>query len=211
VRTLLRGLAGELNPRQEELLGRVEIRLDGLLTLVNDLLTLAASNSLQAERSQAPVNVNSVLQRVLQHFADEAANKQIALKYAAPDQDATVQATDDGLETVLSNLVGNAIKYTPSGGAVQVELDVKENRAMLRIADTGIGIREEDLPRIGQEFFRGANARGNNIQGTGLGLSIARELLQRFDAHMDIKSRDGQGTTVELDLPLCKPAAEPKH
>jgi len=211
VRTLLRGLAGELNPRQTELLGRVELRLDGLLTLVNDLLTLAASKSLAAEKPLVPVKINSIVQRVLERFGDEAAEKQVALKYTAPGQDIAVQATDDGLETVVSNLVCNAIKYTPSNGSVGVELEVQDSHAVVRIADTGIGIRTEDLPHIGEEFFRGANARGQNIPGTGLGLSIVKELLQRFGAQIDIRSQDGHGTTISLDFPLCQQAAEPER
>ena len=74
----------------------------------------------------------------------------------------------------------------------------------LTVEDTGIGIAPEDLPRLGEEFFRGKNARSSNIQGTGLGLSITRELLDRFGSQMKIDSRVGQGTTILLDFPLVR-------
>ena len=189
----------------------MEIRLDSLLLLINDLLTLAASKSLEAEKPLALVNVDSILERVLQNCGDEAVNKHIALKYTASSRDVTVRATNDGLETVLSNLIGNAIKYTPEEGSIRVELEENEGCATLRVTDTGIGIRAEDLSHIGEEFFRGANARGHNIQGSGLGLSIVKELLQRFGAQIQIQSEDGQGTTVALDFPLCKQRTESKR
>ena len=207
VRTLLGGLAGELNPKQSEILGRVEIRLTSLLTLINDLLTLAASKSLEAEKPLKPVKINFILERVLGHYGDEAANKQIALKYTALSQDITIQATEDGLETIVSNLIGNAIKYTLPEGTIQVDLAEKDGCATLRVADTGIGIPAEDLPHLGEEFFRAKNVYGRNIQGTGLGISIVKELVNRFGAQIDIESQDGQGTTVVLDFPLWKEGA----
>lgn len=211
VRTVLRGLAGPLNPKQEELLGRVEARLDGLLKLVNDLLTLAASRSLAVEKPLRPVQMEPVIQRVLQSFKEEGLGKRIALHYTPPLHDVRVLATEDGLETVLSNLVGNAVKYTLPGGSVKVELAASADCIQMRIVDTGIGIPEEELAHVGEEFFRATNARGQNIQGTGLGLSIVRELLQRFGAQIELKSVAGQGTTVALEFPMCKDAADPGH
>jgi signal transduction histidine kinase len=204
VRTLLQGLAGELNPRQMELLNRVDIRLDGLLALVNDLLTLAASRSLAAERPLEPVQLNLVVERVMQHYEVEATSKGVALSYAAPGREITVSATEDGLETVLGNLVGNALKYTPQQGSVYVELEEQDGRARLCVSDTGIGIAPEDLPRLGEEFFRGKNARSSGIQGTGLGLSITKELLKRFGSQMKVESQPGQGTRITLEFPLAR-------
>lgn len=207
VKTLRRGLAGELNPKQAELLGRVDIRLETLLKLVNDLLTLAASKSLAQDKPLAPVNIQTVVERVLQAYSDQAASKQVSLQQAAAPFSGEVCATDDGLETIVGNLVCNAVKYTPPGGSVRVELgsEGEWECAVLRVVDTGIGISEQDLPRIGDEFFRGANARAENIEGTGLGMSIVRELLHRFGAQIDIKSQSGKGTTVTLRFPLLAP------
>ena len=211
VRTVARGLAGPLNPKQEELLARVEIRLDGLLKLVNDLLTLAASRSLAVEKPLQPVQMEPVIQRVLQSCREEAIGKHVALNYTAASPEVSILATEDGVETVLSNLVGNAVKYTPPGGSVSVDLVANPDCIRVRIADTGIGIPPEELAHIGEEFFRATNARGQNIQGTGLGLSIVKELLHRFGVQMDIQSLVGQGTTVVLDFPTCKDADDAGH
>lgn len=202
VRMLLKGLAGELNPKQAELLNRVEVRLDGLLALVNDLLTLAASRSIEPDKPLQPVSVNAVVERVLKQYDDEAASKGITLDYAASTPGLTVAATEDGLETVLGNLVGNAVKYTPRAGSVHLQVAANDDCATLCVADTGIGIAPEELPRMGEEFFRATNARSSNIQGTGLGLSITRELLKRFGSDLKIQSQLGHGTTITIDLPL---------
>jgi len=201
VRTLLHGLAGDLNEKQTDILKRVELRLDALLALVNDLLTLAASKSLEAEKPLQPVSVRSVLQHVLERFQDTAMEKQVTLQNLIPDQNLTVQATEDGLDTILSNLLGNAIKYTPSGGSVRVEVAVKNNCVSVSVIDTGIGISGNDLAQLGNEFFRAQNAKQQGFPGTGLGLSIVKTFVQRFGGEMEIKSLEGEGTTVMINLP----------
>lgn len=208
VRTLLRGLAGELNPKQNELLRRVELRLDTLLKLVNDLLTLAASKSLEADKPLKGVNIQSVLEHVLQVWTDEARAKNVALTCIGPSVPAEIQATEAGLETVISNLICNAIKYTPPQGSVKVDLKQQETCIRLRIEDTGIGIPEADLPHIGEEFYRGENARKQDIQGTGLGLSIVKELLNKFGAQIQIQSKVGLGTIFTLEFPRGKEPGE---
>ncbi len=202
VRTLLRGLAGDLNPNQAEILGRVEVRLDGLLALVNDLLTLAASRSLVAEKPLVPVKLNAVVERVMQSCQDDAARKPVSLHCGPLSQDVTIAATEDGMATVLSNLVNNAVKYTPSQGSIRLDLRQEDGCAVLSVADTGIGIPVDDIPHVGEEFFRAANVHGRSIQGTGLGISIVKELITRFAGQMQIDSQEGQGTTITLRFPL---------
>jgi two-component system sensor histidine kinase/response regulator len=201
VRTLLHGLAGGLNEKQSDILKRVELRLDSLLALVNDLLTLAASKSLENEKPLQPVNVTAVLQGVLDRAQDEAAAKQVTLKGSLLDQAVTVQATVEGLVTILSNLIGNAIKYTPAAGSVQIEMTLKDDCVSISVADTGIGISGKDLSQLGDEFFRAQNAKQQGFPGTGLGLSIVKTFMQRFGGDMEIKSSEGEGTTVMINLP----------
>jgi signal transduction histidine kinase len=116
VRTLLRGMAGGLSDQQTEVLTRVESRLDFLLHLINDLLALAASKSMVDEKPLQPVPVQAVLQRVLERFSEEARNKTVEIKQLLPAEPLVVRASEDGLDSILRNLIGNAIKYTPAGG-----------------------------------------------------------------------------------------------
>jgi two-component system, sensor histidine kinase and response regulator len=204
IRTLLRGLAGELNEKQTELLKRVEIRLNDLLALINDLLTLAASKSVSAEKPLQAVKINSMLERLVERVAQDIADKQIKLNYCPPNLYLTVQATEDGLETILSNLIGNAIKYTSTGGSIRMEAGEQDRYCTLTVTDTGIGIPQEDLAHLGEEFFRAKNAYESHIPGTGLGLSIISELVKQFGGQINFQSQEGQGTTVLLKLPLWK-------
>ena len=204
VRTLLRGMAGGLNEKQTELLKRVEIRLSELLVLIEDLLTLAASKSISAEKPLQAVTVDAVIQRQVERFTEEVKGKQISLNYCPASLNLTVRATEDGLETVLSNLIGNAIKYTPAGGSIRVEAAEQEGFCKLAVTDTGIGIPQEDLLHLGEEFFRAKNAYESHIPGTGLGLSIINELVKHFGGQINFESKEGQGTTVLLKLPLWK-------
>ena len=202
VRTLLHGLAGELNEKQAELLKRVEIRLNDLLALINDLLTLAASKSLSTEKPLQAVKIHGIIQRLVEYFAQETADKQVTLNYCHPNSGLTVRATEDGLEMVLRNLIGNAVKYTPAGGFVQVDADEQEGFCVLSVTDTGIGIPQEDLAHLGEEFFRAKNAYESHVPGTGLGLSIINELVKHFGGQINFQSQVGQGTTVLLKLPI---------
>lgn len=202
VRTMLHGLAGELNEQQHEMLNRINLRLDFLQNLINDLLTLASSKSLDVERPLSAVLIHPVIERVIDRMSDEAHGKGVNLKLGLRAKSLSVQATEDGLDTILRNLVGNAIKYTPTKGQVRIDAFQEENNVVVRISDTGIGISSEDLPHIGEEFFRAKNAHLEGIPGTGLGMSIVHQYVERFGGKMDVQSQEGHGTTITLTMPL---------
>jgi signal transduction histidine kinase len=204
VRTLLRGMAGGLSDQQAEVLTRVETRLDFLLQLINDLLALAASKSLDEEKPLEPVPVQTVLQRVLERFSEEARSKPIEIQQTLPTEPLVVRASDEGLDSILRNLIGNAIKYTPAGGHMRVECESDGEDAALRVVDTGIGISKEDLAHIGEEFFRAKNAHLQGFPGTGLGMSIVKQYVDRFDGQMNIASEEGKGSTFTVKLPLWR-------
>jgi two-component system sensor histidine kinase/response regulator len=204
VRTLLRGLAGEMTAQQSEMLRRVETRLDFLLSLINDLLTLAASKSLEAEKPLQPVKVQAVLQTVLDRFADEAQGKEVGLEYALPEQELVIRADENGLDSILRNLIGNAIKYTPARGKVTVAVTAEDGCAVIKVSDTGIGIPAEELPHIGEEFFRAKNAHAAGLPGTGLGMSIVKQYVDRCNGQIGVESEVGKGTTFTVRLPLWK-------
>ncbi len=202
VRTMLHGMSGELNEQQNEMLNRVNVRLDFLQNLINDLLTLASSKSFDVERPLLAVPIQPVIERVVERIVDEAHNKGVNLKMALHVKSLSVQATEDGLDTILRNLVGNAIKYTPTKGQVRIDAFQEGNNVLVRISDTGIGISNEDLLHIGEEFFRAKNAHLQGIPGTGLGMSIVHQYIERFGGKIDIQSQEGHGTTITLTIPL---------
>jgi signal transduction histidine kinase len=204
LRTLARGLAGNLNQQQRDILKRVEGRLDILLELIDDLLTLAAGKTADLEKPLIQVALQPILQAVIERFSVEAGEKDISLDYHPNDNDLVVLASEDGIEKIIVNLIGNAIKYTPTNGKVQIHLERDGNNAVLTISDTGIGIPEKDLARVGEEFFRAGNARRSGVAGTGLGLSIVMDYLDIFGGEMAVESSVGQGSSFKIRLPLTK-------
>ena len=112
----------------------------------------------------------------------------------------------------MMNVIGNAIKYTPDGGTIEVDAGVEGENVWMEVRDNGIGIPREDWERIFDRFYRVDKARSRESGGTGLGLSIARELILRHGGSIGLTDHEGPGTTVRLTLPIRQPAApEDRH
>lgn len=200
LRVLLRGLAGELNDQQLEILGRVDARLDELMQLINDLLTLAESKTVTPDEPLERVPLQPQLQNVVDRFSTQAQDKNIRLIYSGSEENIAVQATEDGLDKIFSNLISNAIKYTPEGGEVRIDVTADENQAKVSVSDTGIGIPQNALSKIWDDFYRAKNAKKTGITGTGLGLSIARQYIDTVGGSIHVQSVEGQGATFTVVL-----------
>ena len=200
IRTLVKGLAGELNDRQKDILNRIELRMDLLMTLIDDLLALAETKAVEIERLAEDVPLNPIMLALIDRYMDDAKHKNIDMKLDMPAEELIVQATVDGLEKIFGNLIGNAIKYTPEGGKVHVSITDSIDNVKVSISYTGIGIAEEDISKLGEEFFRARNAREEGIKGTGLGLSIVTQLVDHFAGTMNVRSKLGEGTTFTINL-----------
>jgi two-component system sensor histidine kinase/response regulator len=203
LRTLTRGLAGDLNDKQKDILQRVETRLDELLALVNDLLDLAASKTINTDQEMILVNIQPILLQIIDEFSPEAENKGVTLALNIHEQSLIVQASEEGFRKIFGNLISNAIKYTHAGGSVHVEVQKQAKSIIIIISDTGIGIPEKALPKIGEEFFRAENAKDAGKTGTGLGLSIVKQFVDRFNGEISIQSKEKKGTQIIVKLPLA--------
>jgi len=203
LRVLQSDFVGQLNEQQYEIISRTMARLDLLTALIDDMLELAASRSTDLNKPLECVPLLPALEKIVDRYQHEADVKQIDITCNGVNPPICVQATEDGLDKVFSNLIGNAIKYTPTGGDVRVQVEKKPGRAIIRVSDTGIGIPLEDLPHIWDEFFRAKNAHILNIQGTGLGLCIVKQIVDHFGGWIDVRSTEGEGTIVKLTLLLC--------
>jgi two-component system sensor histidine kinase VicK len=112
-----------------------------------------------------------------------------------------VVGTVDGLDRVFNNLISNAVKYTPEGGRVTVTLSQKEKTLQVGVADTGIGIPEDGISRLFEEFYRAPNAKEMDREGTGLGLTIVRDIVNRYGGNIQVESQVGKGTCFTVTLP----------
>jgi hypothetical protein len=108
----------------------------------------------------------------------------------------------DRLGQALDNLISNALKFTPSGGSVEIRLRAEEGLAVLEVEDTGLGIPEKEQERLFERFFRSSNAIESAIPGTGLGLTITKAIVERHGGTIEVESAANTGTTVRVWLPL---------
>jgi signal transduction histidine kinase len=210
LRTLAGGYAGELSELQTDMIGRALRRTEFLQTLIDDLLNLAEGKTgLRQQRETEPVDLREVLDSVLARYRVPAEEKQIEMLVDIADPDPVcVAAHAEELDRALTNLVSNAVKYTPEGGRVEIGLKTISGRAHLTVSDSGIGIPEEALPHLFEEFYRAPNAKAKVKQGTGLGLVITKDIINRYDGTIRVKSTEGKGTTFTVVLPLLSSAIE---
>ncbi len=202
------GYVGELTEEQADLVGRARRRIQFLQTLIDDLLDLAAARAdVLASTERGLVSVTDLLDAVFSRFQAPAQEKGLDLLLEKPSGPIYVWGDKSELDRLLNNLVGNAVKYTLQG-QVRLLLERSNGSARIEISDTGIGIPADALPDLFREFFRARNAKELEQAGTGLGLSIVKDLVERYGGSIDVESREGQGTTFVVTLPLA-PSGQP--
>lgn len=203
--TVIKGnvdLMRHMNRTDEESMDSIESEVDRLTRMVGDLLLLAQAESGKLPLAWNPIELDSLLLEALQQMRILAREK-ITLKLGDFDQ-VTVCGDSDRLKQVMVNLIGNAIKYTPTGGEVIVGLGKEEGKARLTVSDSGPGIPVEDMPFIFERFYRGekSRTRSRDGKGFGLGLSIAYWIVRNHFGTIDVAPRQPTGTTFCVWLPL---------
>jgi two-component system, OmpR family, phosphate regulon sensor histidine kinase PhoR len=183
------------------MIARADHRIDNLVLLIRDLLTLARSE--QAPEGEEPelVPVAPVLDEVVELARERGAQRGVTVvtDLVADLPPALIRPHD--LRLVLGNLVGNAVKYNRDAGTVTVRGSVEAGWLRLDVADTGIGIRPENLARLWDEFFREKRAETRELEGNGLGLSIVKRLVERAGGRLEAASVDGEGSVFSVWLP----------
>ena len=147
------------------------------------------------------VNIYEVFMEVYEMTNYFAKSKNINVSYKFSDQNISILSNRDYVKQIFLNLIDNAIKYTPENKDVYVEVYYDKNNLVIKVGDNGIGIPKEDIKRIFERFYRVDKARTRKMGGTGLGLSIAKEILDRNNGNIDIKSEEGKGTEVVIRIP----------
>ena len=171
--------------------------------LITDLLDLTRLESQERVEDPVSVDVRSVLITVLARMRRVARKKNITLQWKRFGKAAqyTVRGDETLLASMFSNLVDNAVKYTPPGGRVEVTGGFEGSEIVIRVSDTGIGIPESKLPRIFERFYRVDRARSKATGGTGLGLSIVKHVAENHGGRVTVESRLGEGSTFTAYLP----------
>ncbi|MDX2197672.1 MAG: ATP-binding protein [Phycisphaerae bacterium] len=172
-----------------------------LTKLIEDVLSVSQIESGGGRLVRAPVRVEELLRQTMQEMQAAADAKQIKLGLKIPSKVPMVSGDKHRLHQVWTNLIGNAIKYTPEGRSVSVEVESEEGRLRTRVTDTGIGIAPEHHEKIFEKFYRVDDPGVAATEGTGLGLAITREILRMHGGSIRVESELGKGSTFVIDLP----------
>lgn len=203
-------LDGYIPPEQQrQYLMRAEQRASAQLDLIADLLDLARLQNPNQRVELEPVNLAESLREVCDLMSSRAQEKQIQFTVSLPEADPFMAAESKHIRQLWSNLVSNAIKYTPVGGAVTVTMTVEDGQAVTTVCDTGIGIAPDDLPRLFQEFYRTKAAKATSQMGTGLGLAIVKRVVETYHGQIGVQSTVGQGSTFTVRLPISTAGSLP--
>jgi signal transduction histidine kinase len=188
----------------EESLTGIDNEVSRLTRLVGDLLLLAQAESGKLPLDWRLIELDTLVLEAMQQMSVLARDR-LDLHLGDIDQ-VLVCGDQDRLKQVLVNLIGNAIQYTPNGGEVMVGLGKQNDQARLTIHDNGPGIPAEDLPHVFERFYRGEKSRTRSREGKGfgLGLSIAYWIVRNHGGRIEVDSKEGQGTTFVVWLPLSK-------
>ncbi len=198
----------------QKFLGRAQIEVDTITQIVNELLVLSRIESGQVSLRLKPIRVMDVVLRPMEHLQGPAARQEIDLVLDLPAGLPYIWADSDQINTVITNLVHNAIKYTPTSGKVTLSAKVKRSfvlpdsdleqpMVVLSVKDTGIGISQDDLPRVFERFYKGDRSRQRiKADGTGLGLAIAKHIVQAHAGHIWVKSKEWKGSKFYIALPI---------
>ena len=201
LKTLLDGYIGEVPPKQRELLGRAELRTHSFLALINDLLDLGVDEAEEARGKPTTTSIGEVLKKVLGLLEVRSREKEIGIEVDVPEISPVIREVEDDMEKLFTNLIGNAVKYTPSHGKVWVRIGIEDKSVKIVVSDTGIGISPDDLPHVFEEFYRAKSARSLIREGTGLGLTIVKRIVDRYNGMISVDSKPNGGTTFTIILP----------
>ncbi len=174
-------------------------RLD---SLIEDLRTLSRADAGELPIEFQPISPAALLERVHAIHKQNAARRNIGLHLQVASNLPEISADPGRLVQVLSNLVDNALLYTPEGGSILISADLIEQELEIRVKDSGPGIQEDELDRIFDRFYRSDPSRQRNEGGSGLGLAIAKSIVEKHNGRIWAESKPGEGTTIVIRLPI---------
>lgn len=198
----LEGGAVSDEPTAREFLARADTEVDRLVRMVEELLELSRIESGEVPLAREVVDMEEIIANAIKRMWHTARQAEVSLATENGVGRSTVMGDPDRLERVVINLLGNAIKFTPAGGAVTVSQSVVDDHVIVRVRDTGLGIDQEDLPRVFERFYKADRSRREG--GTGLGLAVVKHTIEAHGGTVGVESAPGQGATFWFRIPLAE-------
>ncbi|HEY9856944.1 MAG TPA: HAMP domain-containing sensor histidine kinase, partial [Stenomitos sp.] len=194
-----------LTPEQHHYVGKILMGAEILTSLINNLLDYTRMEAGRFQVLRRPVQYPELVRAAVENLRPLAEQKGLHLSESLATMP-EILGDPERLTQILHNLLSNAIKFTPDGGTITVRTYVRDSMAVTEVADTGIGISREDLPRVFSRFFQAdqvSTGRGKQTKGTGLGLAITKGLVEAHGGCIEVESELGKGTLFRFTLPLA--------
>jgi signal transduction histidine kinase len=190
------------------MLERARLTTKSLMELVNDLLQFVRLESKKIVRKKELLDMSDIITNTVELLKQQGESKDLVFQLDIPDNLPRIEADRTEMEQLITNLVSNAIKYNVKNGKVIVSVVPHTQFLNIKVADTGIGIEEESLHRIFDEFYRVQGAKTRYTTGTGLGLSIVKRIVESHFGRIEVESAIEKGTTFTVKLPLKQTVRE---
>ena len=202
VQLLLDDTSSSNHESQQEILGIIDRESNQLAELVTNLLDSEKLSAGTLDLERQPLEVAHIIRQTVRKLHGLAQSQQIKLIAQVPDSLPLTLGDESRLEQVFTNLIGNAIKFTPEEGSIEISAAADSNAITVRIIDTGIGIAEADRSQIFDKFYQAPNRTSQSQDGSGLGLHIAKRLIEKHGGHLWVDSELGRGSTFYLKIPI---------
>jgi len=204
IRMVVDGDVGEVTENQKEILMKGYISNERVIGLINDMLYVSKIEEGRFGYVFGIGDIGEILDKIFNEQREEIKNKSINLKIKKPDVIQKISLDKEKLELALRNIIENSIRYTPENGKVEITVKEKNKELKISIKDNGVGIPEDEQKKLFTKFFRGENVVRMQTEGSGLGLFIVKNIIEKHNGKIEIKSEEGNGTEVILTLPLIK-------
>jgi len=207
----LYALSGELEDKlsaeQQKRFTRLQTRLDDLLKLIHSWLRVFSVDINKLKETFKPVGLGDIVAKAVESALPHATRKALQIETSVADGLPPVTGDEGSLTEVVTNLLGNAVKYSFPNHKIQVRAEARDSEALVSVTDTGVGIAKEDLPRLFQDFARG-HAQPEGVTGCGMGLAISRRIAEVHGGTITVASEPGKGSTFTIHLPLGQDATQ---
>jgi len=197
---LLAGKLGAVPDEIRERLSKINRHSDELVHMVNDLLDISRIESGKVDMRLESLELSSLVDKVADMLGEQMKTKNIVFSSNVPAECQRILADRSQMERVFTNLLGNALKFTPENGKISVNARLVNNLIQVDVSDTGFGIPEEDRENIFEEFYRVDNMINQEVKGTGLGLTLVRKIIEAHQGRIWVKSKLGEGSTFSFTL-----------
>jgi signal transduction histidine kinase/FixJ family two-component response regulator len=184
------------------LLGRARDKTRSLISLIGDLLDISKIEAGKECLDPVKVHVEDIIKKIVEYQEVQAKKKNQSIELTLPETETPSLVCDPlSLESIFGNLITNAIKYTPEGGKISIEMDIRDENVRVKVKDNGFGIEQKHLPRLFEKFYRVKDDNTRFINGTGLGLTIVKSLVDSLKGSIHVESEPGHGSLFTVILP----------